>query len=157
MFYVAALLAPSAVLFGFKAFMHEPASVMASVEEQIFVELPPIPESVLGYGRPEGVTVVGPTPFVYERAEDKLAGLPMQDPLPEATGEEAEPDFVLSTVLPGGNRSYAVINGKPYTTGQFVAEGWKLIEIRGQARSAVVQHTSGRKITLRMKQALGSP
>jgi hypothetical protein len=145
---VMAILGPILILLGFQLVAFEPATAHASNTDLQFLPLPVVPQ--IEEPEVEGeLSVREYSPFWYEEVEHSLPEMP-EAQLPEEPMHDPDPIFVLSSVLPSANKSFAVINGKPYSEGDTVAEGWTLVKIAGQERYIIVKHESGRRLRVMM-------
>ena len=143
-----ALIGPSLVLLGFQFVAFEPSSAQASSTDLQFLPLPKVPE-VAVESDPSGFSIREYSPFWFEEVEESLPDMP-EALLPEEPMHDPDPVFVLSSVLPSTHKSFAVINGKPYSEGDVVSEGWTLVKIAGQERYIIVKHDSGRRLRVMM-------
>jgi len=146
---IGAIVSPVLAVLAFQFVQGEPASAYASMHEVEFRMLPIVPE---GFGETAQVPelVSGTTsPFWFEELEVVEPTLPKYVP-PTAQIETPDPTFMLSAVLPSASKSYAVVNGKPYSTGDTVVADWTIVKIAGQERYIIMEHSSGRRIRVKM-------
>jgi len=151
-FRITAALAPVLVLGAFQFFLNEPTSANAS---NAFVAdtflLPEIPSDLsLDQETSRGFDAVS-SPFWFVESglpapELPTINLPIKPPIAN------DPVFTLSAVLPSPTKSFAVVNGKARSQGDEIEPGWTLVLIDGDGRSIILQHTSGRKLRVSMKQ-----
>lgn len=148
-FRVGALLGPMCFLLGFQLIMAEPSGAHASDRSVEFLSLPDmdgIESKTHDLERTYDPAEQTSSPFWFQEIELSLPEmLPIARPI-DVINELVDPTFVLSAVLPSASNSFAVINGKPYTEGDEVVEGWELQKISGKSRYVVMLHESGRRI-----------
>lgn len=116
------------------------------------VSMTPLPEI------PPAPPASDPDRFLALRSPFPEVTLPAE-PAPilvvDAPGEPAipnTPDLALTSVMPHPTRPLAVINGRPWTTGDEVAPCWTLTSIDGHERRVVLTGPDGRLIALTMRQ-----
>lgn len=146
-----AVLGPILSLLGFQLFTSEPANANADYGSTEFFTLPKIPEIKAEPVDSTSVAQTPESPFWFETRQISMPVLPLQ-PVNEDVKLAEDPVFMLTSVLPSGNRSLAIINGKPYQEGAEIFPDWKLLTIAGKQRFIVVEHLStGRRLRVRMK------
>jgi len=149
-FRFAALFGPVVAVGLFQVVMDEPSSARAQSVNTEFIPLPTVPAHSFDISSELNVEITSNSPFSFEETEMALPVLPQLPGVQPKQDNQADPVFILTTVLPSANRSYAVINGKPYAEGDLVGNGWTLMKISGQDRYIVLKHTSGRRIRVMM-------
>lgn len=148
-FRVGALLGPICFLLGFQLVMSEPSGAHASDQPVEFLSLPDMDGIESKTQDPQDShdpTAQIASPFWFQEIELSLPEMPPIARPVDVINERVDPTFVLSAVLPSPSNSFAVINGKPYTEGDEVAEGWELQKISGKDRYVVMLHESGRRV-----------
>jgi hypothetical protein len=144
-----ALFCPVLAVLAFQFVQGEPANAGASTAAVEFTALPHIPE---GYGiqSQELQTFQAvPSPFWFEEIKHLDPVMP-QYSRPAAPLDVPDPIFTLSAVLPSTPKSFAVINGKTHSEGDEIEPGWKLVKIAGQDRYIIMEHSTGRRVRVRM-------
>tara|TARA_R110002096_G_scaffold435816_1_gene663087 strand:- start:102731 stop:103234 length:504 start_codon:yes stop_codon:yes gene_type:complete len=144
-----AMVCPVLAVLAFQFVQGNPASAHAGMNTVEFLEHPDVPESwgvVARVFHPDDSTT---SPFWYEEIEVEEPSLP-EYAAPTARPDAPDPTFVLSAVLPSASKSYAVVNGKPYSTGDTVVADWIIVEIAGQERYIIMEHSSGRRVRVKM-------
>ncbi|MEM9559366.1 MAG: hypothetical protein AAF995_03590 [Planctomycetota bacterium] len=144
-------LAPSLAILGSHVVAAEPGRAVAA-SRPAPESLPIAPEILLQHDQvgqigardrsmPEGVflTVRNASPLeIDEPTSIRPAGGPSLPPL------------TLSSVLPSGARSVAVIEGRPVRVGDTVAPGWRVVAIDGRTRSVVLEYSTGERARISM-------
>ncbi|MFK7759029.1 MAG: hypothetical protein AB8C13_03670 [Phycisphaerales bacterium] len=146
-----AVLGPILSLLGFQLFTSEPANASADYGSTEFYTLPEVPDVLVDTVHTTALNEVAESPFWFESKEIAMPFLP-QVPVTEEVQLAEDPVFTLTSVLPSGNRSLAIVNGKPHQEGAEIYPGWVLQTIAGKQRFIVVEELStGRRLRIRMK------
>jgi hypothetical protein len=148
-FRIAAVLGPVIGVGVFQFVQHDPATANAGMSKPDFQSLPSVP---LGLGKVIPASQgeeVATSPFWFEEVQMLQPEMPQFD-YAVSSVDEPDPIFILSSVLPTKSKSFAVINGKPHSQGDEIEPGWKLVKISGKDRYIVVEHTSGRRLRIKM-------
>ncbi len=151
-FRFATLLGPIIAVGLFQVVMNEPSSVHANLINTEFIPLPNAPELSIQDGSGSSMELSASSPFHFEEIELAMPVLPGLGVQRQNQEDETDPVFILTTIFPTANKSYAVINGKPRAEGEEVSDGWVLMKISGQERYITLKHTSGRRIRVMMSQ-----
>jgi hypothetical protein len=98
--------------------------------------------------KPKIVAVQPPPQLPQEPAieQPEIPAGPMGPHLPEIP--QAIQQANLTSLLRAGSGEFAVINGKPHRIGDFVIEGWRVIEIKVNDRAVLLEGPHGELVEL---------
>ncbi|MDF1868920.1 MAG: hypothetical protein P1U30_00915 [Phycisphaerales bacterium] len=146
---VGAVACPILAVVAFQFVQGEPASAHAGVNDIDFRALPVVPEHTVESTHTALSARNTVSPFWFEELKVVEPTLPEYVP-PSGEIDTPDPTFVLSAVLPSANKSFAVVNGKPYSVGDYVVADWELVKIAGQDRYIIMEHSSGKRLRIKM-------
>lgn len=96
----------------------------------------------------------GPSPF-YQPKSDKEEPPPepsdVEKPEPSDDDVSPTPTFAVTSVMAGGRRPLATINGELCQVGDKIEQGWTVIDINGQTGRVRLEGPNGTIVTARLQ------